>query len=492
MKPRKAVPIIAVPNLPYCDSKVEFATMAQFGAGINDHMDKDNQIKAFLSKSTFIRGMQCEKSLYLHKKRPFLRDRLSAAQLAKFTRGHEVGVYARQLFPGGEDLGAASPFQMAASERKTAAAIQSGQKVIYEATFQYRGVRVALDILHRTEQGWEAVEVKSSRSVSETYLWDASLQYFVIAGSGLDLKDFSIAYINPAYIRSGDVDIRELFIIEGVMGRIIENQEIVREKVDRFREVVNLPKSPEIAVGSHCTNPYPCDFIGHCWKKQIRESPLSGDGHKQLPDRGILEAFMKKAEYADLCFSSLSFAPAIPLFEGTSPYQQLGFSLGWLPISDGAPEILQGEPGALFPASRMQDFLTHLESAPGLLVYDKPRELEVLGNLCAGDAGLNNRLDVLAGRMHDLKELFSTWLLTPWDQSLHDSPEDALAILGEAGKHSPEFPAGRLDAARLMAELSAETAPSDKKEKLELLRVFHSDCLKNLRKLTLSLKRSLC
>jgi hypothetical protein len=63
-------------------------------------MAKSADGRAILSKSTFIRGLQCEKSLYLHKKRPFLRDRLSPEQLAKFSRGTNVGVYAQELFPG--------------------------------------------------------------------------------------------------------------------------------------------------------------------------------------------------------------------------------------------------------------------------------------------------------------------------------------------------------------------------------------------------------
>jgi hypothetical protein len=79
-------------------------------------------------KSTFIRGLQCEKSLYLHKKRPFLRDRLSPEQLAKFSRGTNVGVYAQELFPGGVDAAPKTHFQMAASVVKTAELMEAGKR----------------------------------------------------------------------------------------------------------------------------------------------------------------------------------------------------------------------------------------------------------------------------------------------------------------------------------------------------------------------------
>src|SRR5665647_3976043 len=52
-------------------------------------------------KRQYIRGLQCYKSLYLNKFRPYLRDKISEEQLAKFARGHAVGKVAQQLFPGG-------------------------------------------------------------------------------------------------------------------------------------------------------------------------------------------------------------------------------------------------------------------------------------------------------------------------------------------------------------------------------------------------------
>lgn len=449
-------------------------------------MENKKQDKAFLSKSTFIRGLQCEKSLYLHKKRPFLRDRLSAEQLAKFARGHKVGVFAQDLFPGGTDLGAKSPFQMAAAIKKTAEAIQAGQSVIYEASFQHLGVRVALDILHRSSRGWEGVEIKSSLSVSDTFLWDASLQYFVITGSGLPLTDFSIAFINPNYVRQGPLNIQELFVIRSVMDQVLQNQ--VAEKVERFREVASLPGSPPLETGPHCTNPYPCDFIGHCWKNHPRIRPMRRSGSPDLPDRDALHAFLNKVKEPALCFSTLAIAPAIPKFDGTSPYQKLAFSAGWAringdPAGPADPVIIQAVPGAPFPATGIREVLSQLEGAASLLVYDKANELEVLKNLCRQDHGLLQEVEGLSDKMHDLQDLFRPWLATPWGRSLHDSPEDALAYLGAGTESPPGGIAGRLQAAGLYGELSDGQATSDEKEKLVALSRFHEDCLKNLRNL---------
>ncbi len=50
--------------------------------------------KHVLSKSTFLRGLQCHKSLYLNRYQRNLRDAISPEQQAIFTTGREVGILA--------------------------------------------------------------------------------------------------------------------------------------------------------------------------------------------------------------------------------------------------------------------------------------------------------------------------------------------------------------------------------------------------------------
>jgi len=56
-----------------------------------------------ISKSSFIRGKQCLKSLYLHIHDPGLKDKISEAQQHIFNIGHETGRLAQDLFPRGID-----------------------------------------------------------------------------------------------------------------------------------------------------------------------------------------------------------------------------------------------------------------------------------------------------------------------------------------------------------------------------------------------------
>lgn len=231
-----------------------------------------------LSKSTFIRGVQCLKSLYLNKHRPFLRDRLTPEQLAKFRRGHEVGKLAWQLFPGGKNGAPGHPSQYAKALENTRKLIAEVTPVIYEAAFSHQSVLILLDILVKNEQGWHAYEVKSSTSVSETYITDAALQYHVITGTGLNLQSFNIIHLNPDFIRDGIPDVHKLFSIQEVTEQLRELGSFITVQIEKSRETLSLKHSPSIPTGLHCNKPYPCDFTGHCWKKTDKDSVYSLTG----------------------------------------------------------------------------------------------------------------------------------------------------------------------------------------------------------------------
>src|ERR1041385_2627944 len=136
--------------------------------------------KHILSKSTFLRGLQCSKSLYLYKNFIQLRDAPSPEQQAIFSRGNNVGLLAQKLFPGGVDATPKKRSDNIAAVNRTRELIEAGATVIYEAAFQHQKVLAILDILVKKEDGWYAYEVKSSLKISNTYILDASLQYWVI------------------------------------------------------------------------------------------------------------------------------------------------------------------------------------------------------------------------------------------------------------------------------------------------------------------------
>ena len=220
-----------------------------------------------LSKSTYIKGLQCEKALYMQKKHPYLRDKLSIEQRAKFQRGSDVGVLAHEVFPGGIDMSPNAPSQFPKKVTETWQNLSNPEvKVMYEAVFQYNDTLIMLDMLDRDGDKWLAVEVKSSLRLSDTYYNDAALQYYVLHGCGVPLSDFCLMYLNGDYVKDGPIDVQQLFKMELVMDYVVEREKFVAENVERLKAVVALPHSPIVNIGTQCHNPYPCDFQGHCWK----------------------------------------------------------------------------------------------------------------------------------------------------------------------------------------------------------------------------------
>ena len=228
-----------------------------------------------LSKSTYIKGDQCIKALYLEKNRSFLRDKISARQLAVFSRGTNVGILARDCYPGGLDMSPKSPKMFGKMITETIRNINNPNvNVLYEAVFKNDDTLIMLDIIVRDGDKWKAIEVKSSTALSTTYYKDAALQYYVLNGCGIQLSDFQLMYINSEYTRHDDIDLTQLFKCQSVLNDIKTYQEEIRNNIQKFKTALGTSHSPAIPIGVQCHKPYICDFRGHCWKNVPKDSYL--------------------------------------------------------------------------------------------------------------------------------------------------------------------------------------------------------------------------
>jgi predicted RecB family nuclease len=320
--------------------------------------------KHILSKSSFLKGLQCEKALYLSKFHRELKDDLSAQKEAIFAQGNNVGQLSQRLFPGGIDCSPETVFDFQQAVLRTKDEIENGATIIYEAAFQFNEVLVALDILVKDEEGWKAYEVKSSTSVSNIYELDASVQYYTITNSGIELKDISIVHINNQYVKNGEIDVSQLFNIVSVKEKVMEILPKLPEQIDYLKNILKQKEIPNKEIGSHCSSPYQCDFVGHCWKeipdysvfdisrlKTEKKFQLYKNGilHlKDIPEEFPLSAQQKMQVHAEKSNETIinkpairnfinqlnfplyyldfeTFANAIPVLDNSRPYQQLVF-----------------------------------------------------------------------------------------------------------------------------------------------------------------------
>ena len=355
--------------------------------------------KHILSKSTYIKGEQCLKQLYLTKNKPKLRDRMPAERIAIFSRGTNVGIYAQELFPGGIDAGPKHYSQYRKAVELTAELMNRGQEVIYEAAFQAHKTLILLDVLVKNGDAWDAYEVKSSKSLSETYYKDAALQYHVLVESGVKIRSFSLIHINADYIREDKIDINKLFIIKDVTDEVKNRAQAVSLKIEEEIASINSSEEPDIAIGPHCFAPYDCDFIGYCWKAVKRPSIFnipSLSKEKQFNIYAKHKSLVESLEYADLSeinrmqirtqlnkkaylnqeavrsfipdfkeayiLKLLHFTPAIPRYSGSKPYEAIpfGFALQKIKSDASKGDIIR--------------FMANGKTHPKELVYSKLKE----------------------------------------------------------------------------------------------------------------------
>jgi len=415
--------------------------------------------KAILSKSTFIRGLQCEKSLYLYKHNYNLRDDISQQLQAIFNQGTNVGILAQDLFPDGVDASPSSYFKMQESVFKTQEFIENGEQIIYEATFQHNGVLSALDILVKEEDGWKGYEVKSSTSVSDTYILDAAIQYYTIVNSGIDLKDISIIYINNQYIKDGSIDIQELFTVESVYDRVLELMPSIPNQIARFKTVIGQDSQPIRDIGTHCDTPYGCDFKGLCWKHipdysifnisrlgtdikfdlynqgiitfnqlDLNIAPLNGNQqiqviseleNKTFIDKANIQNFICGLEYPIYYLDFETMTSAVPIYNNSRPYQQLVFQYS-LHIEHKNGEIEHKEylaeanqnidPRNAFVEQLIQDCGTYGD----VLVYNIGFERGKLNDLIGLYPQYAYEINNIINRLKDLMTPFQKkWYYTP-------------------------------------------------------------------------------
>src|ERR1039458_10434220 len=120
-----------------------------------------------ISKSKFVAGCQCLKRLYWQVHEPELAAEPDAATEAIMAQGQEVGLLARQLFPGGIEVGSDGGLDQAIRTTRELVA-NPAVPAIFEGVFEHDGVLVRVDVLHRRRDGrWRLVEVRSEEHTSE-------------------------------------------------------------------------------------------------------------------------------------------------------------------------------------------------------------------------------------------------------------------------------------------------------------------------------------
>ena len=231
-----------------------------------------------LSKSKFVAGCQCLKRLYWQVHEPEMATQPDATSEAVIEQGREVGLLARQMFPGGVEVRSEGGLDQAI--RATREIIGNRDvPAIFEGTFEHNGVLVRVDVLHRRkDERWRLIEVKSTTEVKDHHFEDVAIQHRVVRRSGIDLASSCLAHVNREYIYDGGaIDAHRFFRIKNLTRQVESLQPELTIQLRSEFQVLSMPETPNIPAGRQCGNPFTCEFFDHC------NPPIPEDHILRLP-----------------------------------------------------------------------------------------------------------------------------------------------------------------------------------------------------------------
>jgi predicted RecB family nuclease len=402
-----------------------------------------NKIK--LSKSRYVAGVQCLKRLYFQVHQPELATQPDAASEAIIQQGREVGMLARQLFPGGVEVGSDGGLDQAI--RATRELIANPEiPALFEAAFEHDGVVVRVDVLHRRRDNrWRLIEVKSSASLKEEHLDDVAIQYRVLSRCGLDVGSCCLAHVNRNYIfEGGSIDVRRFFRIRNVTRLVAKLQPKLTFQLRAAFTVLSMPAAPQIAPGRHCVSPITREFFERCnpplpddhigYLPRLHASAMEEleelgiESIHGLPDDFALTEIQRRAATSvqtgqpwfnpelgavleslryPLYFADFeSVNAAVPRFPGMRPYDQLPFQWSVHVLRKPGTELEHYESLATDTTDPRCEFIASLCAVIGgrgsIVVYYQPFVEQRLSELAAWLPEFSGRIKKIQRRLWDL------------------------------------------------------------------------------------------
>jgi predicted RecB family nuclease len=383
------------------------------------------------------------KRLYLQVHQPELATQPDAAAEAIIQQGHEVGMLARRLFPGGEEVCECSLDQAIRTTRELVAKPEIS--AVFEAVFEHQNVVVKVDILHRRRDGrWRLIEVKSTSDLKDQHIEDVAIQYRVVSRSGVDVASACLAHVNRNYVyQGGDIDVWRFFRIKNLTRRVQRLQPKLTFQLRSEFTVLGMPKAPDVAPGRHCLQPVTCEFYDRCnlprpddhigYLPRIHASAMEEleemgiESIREIPDDFELSEIQRRAatcvQTGEPWFSPelrdvlgelaypLYFADfetvnrAIPPFAGMRPYDHLPFQFS-LHVQQTPESALEHYAFLAGDASDpRRDFISSLFAALGevgsIIVYSS-FEYQRLSELASWFPEFVDRITAIQARLFDL------------------------------------------------------------------------------------------
>lgn len=381
--------------------------------------------------------------MWLQVHKPELAEVDPAAE-ARFRDGNKVGDVARQLYPGGDFIDTLNRKEALA---RTAAALESGHKPIFEAAFLHNDVLVRADLLVPEASGYRLVEVKSSTSVKDYHLEDITVQTWVMQQAGLVPSRCMVAHIDNSFVYPGNGNYQGLLKEASVDLEVRDMITDVPGWIAAAQSTLERSEEPGVVPGEQCSHPFACDFANYCsppetdvafpveilpygkkMAEQLRaegyrdlrvvpEAKLSNPKHIRVHrvtksgqaelDQEAIDA-VRELSYPRYYLDFETIAFAVPIWAGTSPYKQIPFQWSChIEHADGSLthkeflDISGEDPRRAFAESLIET----LNNSGPIIVYNAPFEGSRMKELAEAFPDLAPALLAAVERLFDLLPL---------------------------------------------------------------------------------------
>jgi len=393
-----------------------------------------------LSKSKYLTGLQCPRLVWIQFHEPAKIPETDPSTQYIFDQGHLVGELAKKLFPEGVDI-STDDFMGNISNTKN---LLKSRKPLFEAGILAGKLYSRIDILSpAAEEEWDIIEVKSSTGVKDVHISDVAYQRYCCSQFGLNMRNCYLALINNEYIKNGEIDPEGLFNIHDVTDQVEEASMGIQDRIDGILEVISREACPEMIIGPHCKDPYECPLT-ECWDSLPEHSVFSlyygGKKSFAIYDSGILtvgeipddyklndkqriqqacvvngephvdkeaiQDFLSSLKYPLYYLDFETIGPAVPLFDGTRPYQNIPFQFSVHVVHDEQSSPVHHSYLARSTDDPRSALLAELQKVLGdsgsIIAYNKGFEEGILKDLAEAFPEYNDWIDQICSRLVDL------------------------------------------------------------------------------------------
>jgi hypothetical protein len=406
-----------------------------------------------ISKTDYMLWRECPRNAWLKVHRP---DIYYASQLTEFEKsiidnGIEVEEVARGLFPSGLLIEGRGEEARQATKKLLAA----GTPALFQPIFERDGLLAAIDVLQFNGEtsDYTIREIKSSTKPKEEHLYDVAFQTVLLRGCGLKIGRVFLVHLNPDYVRSGDLDLANLFVTTDMTTKVDEIAGTVIREIEEARPYLLSDVEPDGSCSCiyrgrsrHCStfrysNPHVPEYSVHDISR-IGNSPKK---LKEMIDAGVFalekipthialsdiqqaqiraynsgEIVIKKEEIAGelsklkfpLYFIDYETYPsAIPLFDRYSPYHDIPFqyslhiarSPGEEPIHKEFLQTVLEDPSESLARSLQEN----IGPVGSIIVWNKMFESGINNDIARRLPDVQGFVADLNDRIYDLKDIFS-------------------------------------------------------------------------------------